>query len=248
MEMPMKWQPGWTSKLAVVLVACLAAHAGAAAAAESAKPPTFDAVLERLGYTAEDKAALLAGKIVATDLKRTRDDQLVAAVAVLVKAPLEVLDQNARMGLNIERDEATTAFGRLDGQPGAGQFSAASFYEGDRREVERLFAASADGTFNLSKGELEALNHALPEIKPGYAEAAETASRAYQTILAGRYDAYLQRGLDGIDDYQAGARLAPAGELRGAYDQVKPFLDEHFPDFTAALGRFPAAQSPDIHN
>ena len=39
------------------------------------------------------------------------------------------------------------------------------------------------------------------------------ARHAGHLFLAGRYDAYLQRGLDGIDDYQAGARLAPAGEL-----------------------------------
>lgn len=229
--------------LAALLAASLALGPGAAAAA-----PTFDDVLNRLGYSAEDKAALLAGKIVATDLKRTRDDQLIAAVAVLVKAPIAVLAENARKGLNIERDDATTAFGRLDGQPGTGQFGAARFYEGDRREVERLFAASADGTFNLSKRELEALKAELPAIMPGYAESADAASGAYQAILAGRYGAYLRKGLDGIDDYQAGARLQPAAELRGAYDQVKPFLDEHFPDFAAALGGFPAAQSPDIHN
>jgi hypothetical protein len=248
MEMPMSRKLKCTRGLAVLLGACVASACSVAIAAEGAKPPTIDAVLDRLGYTAEHKATLFEGGIVATDLKRTRDDQLIAAVAVLVQAPLATLADNARRGLNIERDEATTAFGRLDGQAGSEQFLAARYDEADRREVERLLGAAADGTFNLSKAELEALHGALGGVKPGDGAAADRASQAYQAVLAGRHKAYVETGLDGIADYTAGARLKPAEELRAAYAQAKPFLDELFPAFSRALGEFPAGQSPDISN
>jgi hypothetical protein len=172
---------------------------------------------------------------------------LIAAVAVLVKAPLSMLAANARKGLNIERDEATMGFGRLDGQPGAQQFGAAGYSEADKREVDRLIGVAADGTFNLSESELESLRSALNDLDPADA-AAEKASQAYQTVLAGRYRSYLEKGLDGVGAYEAGTRLEPAEELQSAYAQAKPFLDEHFPDFSRALGQFPSAQSPDIDN
>ena len=231
--------------VAALFAAWLVALSGVATAAAA---PSVDALLERLGYTAEAKAALLEGGIVATDLKRTRDDQLAAAVAVLVQAPLATLAENARRGLNIERDEGITAFGRLESRPGIDQFSAAGYDEADRREVERLLEASPDGTFNLSKAELESLRLAVKGLTPGSGGAADQASRAYQTILAGRHQAYLEKGLDGIADYEAGTRLKPAEELRAAFAQARPFLEESFPDFGRALGQFPAAQVPEITN
>jgi hypothetical protein len=232
----------------VLLAAWLAGLSGITMAADGVNVPSIDTVLDRLGYSAEDKAALLAGSIVATDLKRTRDDQLIATVAVLVKAPLTTFADSARRGLNIERDGATTAIGRLDGEAGVKELVAARYDEADRREVDRLFNASADGTFNLAKAELEALSAGLKGDSPKDESAADRASQAYQAILIGRYQAYLEKGLDGIADYEAGARLKPAEELRAAYAQAKPFLDEFFPEFSRALGRFPATPSPGIAN
>ena len=60
-------------------------------------------------YNEEDKAALLSGKIITTDLKKTRDDQLIAAVAMQLNAPIATIAENARKGLNIERDKDVMA-------------------------------------------------------------------------------------------------------------------------------------------
>jgi len=239
----------WKSRSAATLVvACLASTSGVAVVADAAKPPSVETVFERLGYSPEARDTLLQGGVVATDLKRTRDDQLIAAVAVLVKAPLATLAENVRLGHNIERDEATSAFGTLDGQAGAAQFAAAGYDEGDKAEIDRLVGVSADGTFNLSKREMASLQTALKAVEPDSGAAAEKASQAYQAVLTGRFQAYSEKGLDGIEDYDAGSRLKPAEELRAAYAQAKPFLDEYFPGFSSALGAFPAAQSPDIDN
>ena len=220
--------------------------AGSCGVAEAAGPPTVDVLLERLGYEKEDKAALLEGKIIATDLKKTRDDQLIAAVAVQLNAPVATLAENVRKGRNIENDTATIAFGKLDPQGGAEQFAQARYDKGDSREIKSLVDVKSDGTFNLSKEEMAALKKALKGVKANAADAADKASAAYQEVLAGRFQAYVEKGLDGVANYEAGAKLEPAKELRAAYEQAKPFMDEFFPAFGEALGQFPAGQSPDI--
>ena len=100
-----------TQLCAVLLGVFLAGSCGVAVTAEAAEPPTVDALLERLGYKPEDKAALLEGKIIATDMEKTRDDQLIAAVAVQLNAPIATLAENVRKGRNIENDTATIALG-----------------------------------------------------------------------------------------------------------------------------------------
>jgi len=232
--------------LAAVLAATMTATGGAARAAEDAKPPTIEAVMKRLGYSEEDKTALLAGKIVATDLKRTRDDQLIAAVAMQLNAPIATLAENVRKGLNIEGDKDVSAFGKVSGKGAAEAFEKARYTGDDSDEIAKLIAVKADGTFNLSKSEMEGLQKALQGLDADDPTAAEKASKAYQAILAGRYQAYVEKGLDGIANYDAGPVLEPGKELRAAYDQAKPFLEEYFPAFGQALGTFPNDQPTDI--
>lgn len=235
-----------THLLSALLAAMMAAAGGVAMAAETAKPPTIDALLKRLGYSEQDKAALLAGKIVATDLKRTRDDQLVAAVALQLNAPIATLAENVRKGLNIERDKAVLAFGKLTDKGGAEQFQKARFTSDDSEEIGKMIAVKADGTFNLSEAEMVGLSKALHGLNADDPTAADKASKAYQAILAGRHQAYIEKGLAGIANYEAGPVLEPGKELRAAYDQAKPFFEEYFPAFGQALGAFPNDQPPEI--
>ena len=232
--------------LAVLVTAGLLAAGGAASAADAAKPPSIDVLLKRLGYSEQDKGALLSGKIIATDLNKTRDDQLIAAVAVQLNAPISVLAENARKGLNLERDQDVMAFGKLTGEGGAEAFEKARYTEDDGDEIKKLINLKANGAFNLSKVEMQAVSDALGGLEAGDASAADKASEAYRAVLAGRHQAYLAKGLDGIADYEAGPTLEPSSQLREVYDQAKPFLDEFFPAFGKALGAFPDGQSADI--
>ena len=218
----------------------------AASAADTPTALTIDLLLERLGYSQEDKAKLLSGEIIATDLKKTRDDQLVAAVAMQLNAPVATLAENARKGLNIERDQDVLAFGKVTGEGSIEAFKEARYTDKDGKEIARLAAVKADGSFNLSRAEMDAIGTALSGLKTGGAAAADTASEAYQAVLADRHQAYLHKGLDGVASYEAGAKLEPAEQLRAVYDQVKPFLEEFYPAFGEALGTFPAGQSPAV--
>lgn len=231
---------------AVLVTAGLLAAGGAALAAESATPPSIDVLLKRLGYSEEDKGALLSGKIIATDLTKTRDDQLIAAVAVQLNASISDLAENARKGLNIERDQDVMAFGRLTGEGGSDAFEKARYTAQDGDEIKQLINLKANGTFNLSKAEMQAVSDALGGVKASDSSAADKASDAYRAVLLGRHQAYLAKGLDGIADYEAGTALEPSTQLREVFDQAKPFLDEFFPAFGKALGAFPDGQSDDI--
>ncbi len=90
--------------LAAFAVAVTVFHGSLLSAAEGSQPPTVDDLLARLGYAEQDKKDLLAGKVIATDVKRTQDDQLIAAVAVLLPVTIADLAQGPTRGRNIERD------------------------------------------------------------------------------------------------------------------------------------------------
>jgi len=232
--------------LAALVSAALLGLSKATLAAEGPTPPTIDMLLMRLGYSEGDKAILLSGKFIATDLKKTRDDQLIAAVAMQLNAPIATLVENVRKGLNIERDQGVMAFGKLTDRSETVEFEQALYTIKDRDEIKRLIDLKADGTFNLSKPEMKALGKALRGVKTVDSSAVDIASEVYQSVLAGRAQDYLNKGLDGIADYEAGAVLEPAKQLHAVYDQAKSFLDDFFPTFSRALGEFPHEQSPNI--
>jgi len=230
--------------LAMTLLAAFLFHGQQLSAAAAAGPPSIDEVMKRLGYTDEDKKALLSGKIVSTDLKRTRDDQLIAAVAVRVATPISTLAENVKRGRNIELDPETLAFGLLADPGGGERFAQAAYAASETEEVNKLLKVKASSTFNLSSAEIAFLRGRLKGIGGGDVEAV---SKAYREVLAGRLEAYLEKGLEGIAPYDHGGEsLSPAKELRAVYGQAKPFLAEYFPAFDRALAAFPEAPSPEV--
>lgn len=219
------------------------------ASARADSPPSVDEMMKRLGYSDQDKKALIAGQIIATDFQRTREDQLIAAVAVRVDAPLSTLAANVKQGLNVELDLGTKAFGALSESNYRDQLSAVSYPETAGDEVKKLLKVKADGTFNLSSAEIEYLRKTLKPVKSKDAAAIAAASDAYRSVLAGRVEAYLEKGLDGIAGYDHGdAVLAPADQLHAVHGQVEGFFEEFFPAFGRAVREFPKAQAPEISN
>jgi hypothetical protein len=196
----------------MTLLAAFLFHGQQFSAAAAAPPPSIDEVMMRLGYTDEDKKALLSGKIVSTDLKRTRDDQLIAAVAVRVATPISTLAENVKRGRNIELDPETLAFGLLADPGGGERFAQAAYAASETEEVNKLLKVKASSTFNLSSAEIAFLRDRLKGLGGGDAEAV---SKAYREVLAGRLEAYLEKGLEGVAPYDHGGEsLSPAKELR----------------------------------
>jgi hypothetical protein len=233
--------------LASLIVAAATLQGGPPFAAETSRPPSVDDVMARLGYTDQDKTALLSGKIVSTDVKRTRDDQLIAAVAIVLPVPIANVADGPKQGRNIKRDPAVLAFGVLSESAGGEQFGEVAYAASEMEEVGRLLKVKPSDTFNLSSEEIASLQAKLDKLDAKDSATAEAASKAYREVLAGRLSAYLAKGLDGIAPYDHGSeKFHPDEELRAVYKQAEPFLSEHFPAFKEALAAFPKGGSPDI--
>ena len=71
--------------LALAIAVCTVSTSGADA------PPSLDTVFQTLGFSQKDIEAVKKGQIVSVEPKRTRDDQLIAAVAVPIKATVAAL-------------------------------------------------------------------------------------------------------------------------------------------------------------
>ena len=227
------------SVVAVLIALVVAARVEAAA-------PSIEEVMSRLGYTAEQREALLAGKIVTTDLERARGDQLIAAAGMRLPVDIGTLFDNVTKGGGLEADPGIAAIGALDTTP---DWESLRFTEQDRREAEKLLAYRGGDDFNLHGDETAVLSDRLKGVSPRAPDMLDRVSAVYRELLAGRFDAYKKGGLAGIAPYQRGGdSLHPAKELGAVADQTEPFLTEFFPEFWTAFSGFPASQTPDVEN
>jgi len=216
------------------------------AVAANAKPPTVDEVFERLGYSEEDKKAILGGKIISRDAKRTRDDQLVAAVAMPLKTTIPEIFAAIDSGRNLPLNVTTLAWGEV--KTGTVEdFAGVVYDDKEKGEVAKLLKVKADSNFNFSSDEIAFLQEQFKGLDPKDPASAEAAVAAYRQVLAGRAKAYSEKGLDGVADYDhGGSPLTPGKQLRDVEAQGEEFLTTYFPDFWKALNGYPANSNPDI--
>ena len=237
----------WTRLLgAMTVVVAVVLQGSVAVVAATAKPPTVDELFQRLGYSEADKKAILGGKIISMDVKRTRDDQLIAAVALPIKASMAELAAPLKDGSNIPLDVATLAWGEV--KTGALEdFKGVAYSDAEKEEVQKLLRVKAGSSFNVSSEEIAFLKKKLMGLDAKDPASAEAAAAAYRRVLAGRFKAYSENGLDGVAAYDhGGSPLTPAKQLRAVEAQAKDFLTTFFPDFWTALEEFPQGQDPDI--
>ena len=217
------------------------------ALAQDATPPTIDELMTRLGYSDEDREALKAGKIVTTNVERTRDDQLIAAAAMYLPAsPKEILPR-ARDGKAFENDPGILAFGPLSPSVEAAEWRAVGFGSSERGEAEKLHGFDGGSDYNLSAQEIEALAAKLDGVSADAEDLPQKVSTAYREILMARHQAYLQDGLGGISHYRHDDKtLEPAKELEAAAAQAENFLRTYFPQFAEVFYGFPKASHPEV--
>jgi hypothetical protein len=228
----------------VVVTAVL--QGSVAVVAATAKLPTVDELFQRLGYSEADKKAILGGKIISMDVKRTRDDQLIAAVVLPIKASMAELAAPLKDGSNIPLDVTTLTWGEV--KTGAlDDFKGVAWSDAEKEEVQKLLRVKASSNFNFSSGEIAFLKKELKGLDAKDPASAEAAAAAYRQVLAGRFKAYSEKGLDGVAAYDHGdSPLTPAKQLRAVEAQAKDFLATFFPGFWKALDEFPQGQDPDI--
>ena len=217
--------------LALAFAVCTASTSSADA------PPSLDKVFQTLGFSQKDIEAVKKGQIVSIEPKRTRDDQLIAAVAVPIKASVSALTEGLKTGRNISVDSNVLGLGKIDI---SSSDPLAKFAFKDSKEIDKLLSNDRAKNFHLSSDEQAMLKKSLAGLSANQAGSTEKAMAAYREVLAGRLEAYAKSGLDGVAPYVDGSdTLSPAATLRAATDQAKSFLSEYFPNFWAALSDFP---------
>ena len=229
----------------VLFVALTVGGLKSGAAQESVTVPTADDVINAIGFSGEQKAALLAGKIVTKDLKQMQKKEIVAAAAMRIPVPLDKIDAVYQEGSTIRADPDNIGFGSLKATFDENDWKNVRFDPDEKSEIKRILKAKPGSNLNLSAEEISKLSERLNGVK---ADQSDVVSSAYREILIGRFKAYLQDGLNGIAPYDRGKAEAasPAEEIRTAWEIENDFLEGHFPGFVRAFSDYPANQPPEI--
>jgi hypothetical protein len=229
--------------LPALLLAILTAPAGAA------EPMTASQVGQALGFDRAAEQKLLAGEIVTAEREETTAKQLAVSIGMLIKGDPAALAAAVLDGQTLRANRAILGFGKIDpGAPEAG-LAGVAFTEDEADEVRRLLQAQAGDELNLSADELAALREATAQYDPNRAgdpAVVQAVNQAYRSILLGRLQAYLARGVAGIAPYQRDGGVSdPAEELRAAAE-ASVLLQQAAPDLYRGLVDFPEHQPADV--
>ncbi len=234
-------------RLAVCLAIVLMLTVSTATAGEN-QLPTPGQIFGALGYTDEEKRAVIAGEIIAIDQPAVIDNQLKGAVAMRVPVSIDRVAGFFQGGRHLTDDPTVTAFRVLRPSIGENDWHAVRFGAEDRREVKMILKGNPVSILNLSSEEAATLKDRLNQVTAEQPEANDVLSEAYRDILAVRYRSYLEKGLDGIPPYArgGGGHASPAGEIRADLHGASFSLLDRFPTFRQAVVDFPRNQPPGV--
>jgi hypothetical protein len=232
------------SLLMTLLPAAMSVRPCAAIEAGREEPVGLDseAIFTAFGFSAEDRGAVAAGRILSVDREAVLPTELAAAVAMRLPLPTARFADLVREGLPMRADPGMRAYAEILGETPGEEWENAGFEADDRPEAARLFAVEPGAEFNLSATEISAVREVLQGRQPEDAEAVAVASAAYRAMLVGRHAGYRSRGVDGLSPYQrADGASFPADELRRIASTVS--APAPLAPFVSALGSFPAQET-----
>jgi hypothetical protein len=196
-----------------------------------------EALAEAMGLSAEDRAKLQAGEIVSTEIAETTEKQLAVALALKVPATLADVAASVAEGTTLEANKAMKAYGEIDpAQAGEAAFAGITL---DADEVERLLEVEPGSELNLSSAEIAVFQDLAQQHKASDPAAAEAVNASWRQVLAGRLQAYLAAGLDGIAPYDRGGDSSSAADdLRAAAEGSK-LVQQAIPELYQAFLAYP---------
>lgn len=205
-----------------------------ALSAQAEKASEVPALMKLLGIEAQELADLEQGKTVSFDIAENNDKELAAGVVMYLSAkPATIVNYiNEKILATIDTD--IMAQGTIPANATLESFKGFSLKAGSD-EAKKLVRAEPGSQFNLSANEFKSLQSVN-------AAEADAASKAYRSILLQRLQAYRQKGLKGLADYERGDGLVarPAEELRAA-TMANKVLSRYFPAVYQAWLNYPAA-------
>jgi hypothetical protein len=222
-----------------------------AAPAGAAEPMSASQVAQALGFDRAAEQKLLAGEIVTAEREETTAKQLAVSIGMLVKGDPDALATAVLDGQTLKANPAILGFGKIDPEAPAAGLAGVAYTAGEVDEIRKLLKAKAGDEFNLSADELAALRKVTSQLDPkqaGDPVVVEAVNEAYRSILLGRLEAYLARGVAGIAPYQRDGEVSdPAEELRAAAE-ASQLLERAAPDMYRGLLDYPEHQPADVEH
>jgi hypothetical protein len=223
------------------------------ACAKQEPPVTIEQMMTYLGFNTSFKKALLEGKILSTgmpEMEKSREELAVAAVMLVVKAPMEKVVGAYLDGESFRQSSDILEF-RLIRSTEKGvhaveeDFKPIGYTARESSEVEKLIDFKGGDVFNFSQGEIkqfEAIGQKDPHVR-------DKVSLVLRGILVERYRSYLTRGLEAVKPYyrSKGRQSDPAMELTVAITSSK-LLEERLPGFYQSVLKYPKEAGKGVKN
>jgi hypothetical protein len=212
----------------------------------TAQTISAEAVADAMGFGAGDRAKLEAGEIVSTEIEETTEKQLAVALALKVPATLEDVAASVAEGTTLEANKAIKAHGEIDpAQAGEAAFAAITL---DAGEVERLLEVEPGSELNLSSDEIAVFQDLAQQYDASDPAAADAVNAAWRQVLAGRLQAYLDGGLDGIAPYDRGGDSSSAAEDLKAAAEGSKLVQQAVPELYQAFLAYPNQSVADVEH
>jgi len=214
------------------------------AAPLAAQTITAEQIADGLGLSAGDKKKLAAGEIVTTEVEGSNDKELAVGLALVVPAGLDQIAASVTKGTTLDANSAILAHGEIDpAQVDAAAFAGVTLPDS---EVAELLAAEPGSEFNLSTDEFAVFEELGKQYKAGDAGAADAVNAAYRQMLAGRMQAYLASGLDGVAPYDRdGETSSAADDLKAGLEAAK-LVQQFTPELYQAFLAYPDQAVADV--
>ncbi len=212
----------------------------------AAQTITAAQIADGMGLSAGDKKKLAAGEIVSTDVEESNEKELAAALALVVPAALDEIAASITKGTTLDANSAILAHGEIDpAQVDEAAFAGVTLPDS---EVAALLDAEPGSEFNLSTEEFAVFEDLGKQYKPGDAGAADAVNAAYRQMLAGRMQAYLASGLEGIAPYDRGGdSSSPADDLKAGLEAAT-LLEQFAPQMYQAFLAYPDQAVSDVQH
>ena len=232
------------SRAAIAILATIFAMTAMAAmtAVANTEGPSLTEVARAFGFDEAQLASVRMGKTVSGELEANSDNELALSMAFLTSRDLSW--HWDRMVNATRADPSVHTIGELtgDGKAALEEFSLPA------EELDRLAKVEAGQDSNFSKDEIKRLQAAAATSGEPEPRRAALLS-AMREILAARFTAYRDGGLDAISPYARGGGndSLPAGQLERAYSALK-VTRQLVPEAYAAMADYPAKPSENVEN
>ncbi len=209
-----------------------------------------DDAMAALGFDERKRDSLLGGEVLfvgVPDIERQPNELTVASVMLLVRRPLDSIDEVFLDEASFRVRDDILSFNYVgDGSESRkqrqGAFEGIEYSTQEQKEVEKLLRVKPGVEFNFSSEEIDRFH--LPDSESA---TRETASAIYRQVLLDRYLAYLDTGLKSLLPYERakGKRSSPRRELLIGLESLE-LVEKHFPKFYRSLLEYPSQMAEGI--